>query len=65
MSDLYPPLKDLKASRKATYKGKTEANIGSMRGPNTLGELMVIVAVDYDEKADKTTVGYAYSGMRL
>lgn len=60
----FADLKDLKASRFADYKGKVEANIGSMRGPNTLGEILVITEVNYNEATDMTRVGYAYTGIR-
>lgn len=61
----FPNLDELKPSRFADYKGKVEANIGSFRGPTTLGELMVIVEINYNPKTDMSRVGYAYTGMRL
>ena len=64
-SRVLPNFRDLKPSRRATYPGKTEASVGTMRGPTTLGELMVITDITYDESTDKTTVGYAYSGIRI
>jgi hypothetical protein len=60
----FPPLSELKAARFANYKGKVEANIGSLRGPNTLGEIMAIVSVGYDETTDKSRIGFAFTGMR-
>lgn len=46
----------------ATYSGKCEANIGSLRGPATSGEYRVITEVAYDPETDKTTVGFAKAG---
>jgi len=65
MSNILPNFEDLKPSRWATYPGKTEAQVGTMRGPTTLGELMVITEIHYSEASDKTIVGFAYSGIRI
>lgn len=48
-------------ARFAVYPGKVEAQLGSLRGPNTLGEYLVIVDVNYDAVADKTRIGYAFA----
>lgn len=60
----FPPIEELQAARFANFKGKVEANIGSLRGPNTLGEIMAIVSVGYNEETDMTRIGFAFTGMR-
>ena len=46
----------------ATYPGKCEANLGSLRRPATDGEYRVIVEVAYNEELDKTEIGFARAG---
>lgn len=48
--------------RFADYKGKVEADLGSMRGPNTLGEYMGVVEVRYNGETDTTRIGFAFTG---
>lgn len=50
------------AVRFADYKGIVDASLGSLRGPNTLGEYMVVVEVKQDFQKKTTRVGYAFAG---
>lgn len=54
----------MKPQQFATYNGDARhmAEERRMVGPNTLGEFLVAVTADYDEKTNKTRVGFAYSG---
>lgn len=48
--------------RFADYKGIVDASLGSLRGPNTLGEYMAVVEVRHNFQDQTTRVGYAFAG---
>jgi hypothetical protein len=49
------------AFKHANYSGNQTHAIGSVMGPNLLGEHMVVVAADYDTDADTTRLGFAFA----
>lgn len=50
-----------KPLRFANYPGDQRHAVGEVMGPNTLGELMTVVDATYDETADKTRLGFAFT----
>lgn len=46
--------------RFANYRGDQSHAVGEVMGPNRLGEHLVVVTAEYDDKADKTRLGFAY-----
>lgn len=55
----------MKTTRKpqqfANYKGDRRESIGQIMGPNQMGERLTVVTADYDAKADRTRLGFAYT----
>jgi hypothetical protein len=49
------------AVRNLTYPGDVRSALGTVVGPNTFGEYMTIVSVEYDVEGRKTRVGLAYA----
>lgn len=48
-------------SRWANYPRNVSDALGQVVGPNTLGEFLTVVAVEYDPATDRSRVGFAYS----
>lgn len=48
--------------RFADYKGIVDASLGSLRGPNTLGEYMAVVEVRHNFENQTTRIGFAFAG---
>ncbi|MGN6245156.1 MAG: hypothetical protein ACTHQ3_16000 [Motilibacteraceae bacterium] len=44
----------------ANYPGDITSAIGQIVGPNTIGERLMLVEVDYDEAADRSLAGFSY-----
>lgn len=42
------------------YAGDQRGLVGQVLGPNTLGELLTVVFVAYDERDDRSRVGLAF-----
>lgn len=51
------------AHRWSHYEGDVRAGLplGSIRGPNTLDELMTVVEISYDPETDTTTAGWDWT----
>lgn len=54
-----------KPSRWITYKCDARGNIGLLVGPNTFGEILIVVAEQYNEEDNSTRVGFAYTDYRV
>ena len=55
-----PEPKPLVAQRYATYRGNHGASLGTIVGPNTLGEHLVSIDCDYDSVTNRSRIGFAY-----
>ena len=52
-------------TRFATYPGDVTHMIGEIKGPNTLGEPLTAVTVEYDADMDRTRVGFTYAKVEV
>lgn len=42
------------------FKGVLDSQVGTILGPNTMGEYLTVVTQDYDVENDKTRLGLVY-----